>query len=79
MQRVAEMYEEYFQMTLDAKFKQGFYQLHPERHELAWLGKIYPEGHRMLPSRAPINVQDTQTSKNDEEKIGKEDEKKITI
>jgi len=43
LQRVAPMYEEFFQMVLDLKDKgAGFDKLRPERTELDWLARSYP-------------------------------------
>jgi hypothetical protein len=37
--RVALMYEEFFQMLTDVKNGGGFYAEHPERDQLDWLKK----------------------------------------
>ena len=42
MERVATMYEEYFQMVLDVHAGGGWYQAHPERTDIAWLKKHIP-------------------------------------
>jgi glycosyltransferase involved in cell wall biosynthesis len=42
LDRVAPMYEEYFQMVLDVHGQQGWYEPHPERKNLDWLKKDYP-------------------------------------
>lgn len=42
LDRVAPMYEEYFQMVLDVHGRQGWYEPHPERKNLDWLKKDYP-------------------------------------
>ena len=42
LDRVAPMYEEYFQNVLDVYTGQGWYQSHPQRQDLSWLTKDYP-------------------------------------
>ena len=42
LDRVAEMYEEYFQMVYDVHAGAGWYQQHPDRTNLDWLRKYYP-------------------------------------
>jgi glycosyltransferase involved in cell wall biosynthesis len=42
LDRVAPMYEEYFQSVLDVYTGQGWYQSHPQRGDLNWLSKQYP-------------------------------------
>jgi glycosyltransferase involved in cell wall biosynthesis len=42
LDKVAPMYEEYFQMVLDVHEGKGWYQDHPERENLDWLYKAYP-------------------------------------
>jgi len=42
LERVAPMYEEYFQTVLDVHGGQGWYELHPERTDIAWLKRQYP-------------------------------------
>jgi glycosyltransferase involved in cell wall biosynthesis len=46
LDRVAPMYEEYFQSVLDVYTGNGWYQRH-DRHNLNWLNKDYP----LLPGR----------------------------
>ena len=42
LERVAPMYEEYFQAVLDVHGGEGWYQRHPERENLNWLSRNYP-------------------------------------
>ena len=42
LDRVAPMYEEYFQSVLDVYNGNGWYQPHPERTDIGWLKKEYP-------------------------------------
>jgi glycosyltransferase involved in cell wall biosynthesis/SAM-dependent methyltransferase len=42
LDRVAPMYEEYFQSVLDVYTGAGWYQAHPERNDLAWLKRTIP-------------------------------------
>lgn len=42
LDRVALMYEEYFQMVMDVYQGGGWYTRHPERKELGWLSRSYP-------------------------------------
>ena len=42
LDKVAPMYEEYFQMVLDVHEGKGWYQDHPERENMDWLYKSYP-------------------------------------
>lgn len=42
LDRVKLMYEEYFNMLLDVKAGNGWYQEHPERTQLDWLNRTYP-------------------------------------
>ena len=42
MQRVAPMFDEYFQMVKDVHGGQGFYEPRPERDQLRWLKKVWP-------------------------------------
>jgi glycosyltransferase involved in cell wall biosynthesis len=43
LDRVAPMYEEYFQSVLDVFTGKGWYQDHPERNDLAWLKRPVPQ------------------------------------
>lgn len=43
LDRVAPMYEEYFQSVLDVHGGQGWYEPHPERKNIDWLRKQYPQ------------------------------------
>jgi glycosyltransferase involved in cell wall biosynthesis len=51
LDKVAGMYEEYFQMVLDVHTGKGWYQRHPERNDMAWLKRDYPR----LPERMNYN------------------------
>ena len=42
LDRVAPMYEEYFQLVLDVFTGKGWYQDHPDRNDLAWLKRPVP-------------------------------------
>ena len=42
LDKVAPMYEEYFQMVHDVHIGSGWYQEHPERSDISWLKKQYP-------------------------------------
>ena len=43
LSRVAPMYEEYFEMVLDIHGGEGWYQSHPERTNMSWLSRTYPD------------------------------------
>ena len=42
MNRVAPMYEEFFQMVLDVYQNKGWYQPHPDRTDISWLQRSFP-------------------------------------
>ena len=42
LERVAPMYEEYFQMVLDVHEGKGWYQMHEDRTNMNWLKKDLP-------------------------------------
>jgi hypothetical protein len=42
LDKVTDMYEEYFQMVYDVYTGQGWYQLHPDRENMDWLSRTYP-------------------------------------
>lgn len=44
MDRIGDMYEHYFQNVMDVHTGKGWYQEHPERKELDWLNRYYPQG-----------------------------------
>jgi glycosyltransferase involved in cell wall biosynthesis/2-polyprenyl-3-methyl-5-hydroxy-6-metoxy-1,4-benzoquinol methylase len=43
LERVREMYEEYWNMLLDIKCANGWSRIHPERTDLDWLSRVYPK------------------------------------
>ncbi len=43
VERVGEMYEEFFQSVMDVHTGKGWYEVHPQRAELNWLAKHYPD------------------------------------
>ena len=43
LEKITDMYEEFFQMVYDVYTGQGWYQIHPERKNLDWLSRKYPE------------------------------------
>jgi hypothetical protein len=43
MDKVATMYEEYFQMVHDVHTNKGWYQIHEDRKDIDWLYKQYPK------------------------------------
>ena len=48
LDRVAPMYEEYFQTVLDVYRGKGWYEQHPERNDLAWLKRTIPHHHERI-------------------------------
>jgi glycosyltransferase involved in cell wall biosynthesis/SAM-dependent methyltransferase len=49
LDRVAPMYEEYFQSVLDVYTGQGWYERHPNRVDIGWLQKKYPRSAERIP------------------------------
>ena len=56
LDRVAPIYEEYFQTVLDVHGKAGWYESHPERNDLVWLKREYPH----LPERMNFDNMDVE-------------------
>lgn len=54
LERVALMYEEYFQNVLNLKYTPGFYTKHPERRQLDWLKKPIPHVWRYIDLQIPF-------------------------
>jgi len=48
LERVAPMYEEYFQMVLDVHTGGGWYQRHYDRKDLGWLKKDIPQASKII-------------------------------
>lgn len=49
MDRVAPMYEEYFQTVMDVHTGKGWYEPHPDRTSLSWLSRTYPQPREIIP------------------------------
>lgn len=52
LERVAEMYEEFFQSIIDVHTNKGWYQIHEDRNKLSFNTKYYPN----LPEKIDYNV-----------------------
>ena len=58
--RIALMYEEYFETLLKVHDGSGFYQENPDRRELNWLERYYPETITKEPSSlSPLVIEET--------------------
>jgi hypothetical protein len=53
LDRVAPMYEEYFQAVLDVYQGKGWYQDHPERTESTWFQRTIPAKASFVPASVP--------------------------
>ena len=53
LDRVAPMYEEYFQAVLDVYTGKGWYQDHPERTESTWFQRTIPAKASFVPASVP--------------------------
>jgi FkbM family methyltransferase len=58
MDRVAELYEEYFQMVYDVHTSKGWYQIHDDRKDIDWLKKEIPSSNQTREIQKKLAVAD---------------------
>jgi len=64
LDRIKYMYEEYFNMLMDVKYGQdfGWHTEHPERTELDWLRRVYPNDRIIINSSGNVGIPNTSPS-----------------